>query len=134
MTNQEEHSMSLGEFFWSLLVIYFMFFYFMILFRVVGDLFSDNEASGLVKTAWIIALLFVPFISLCVYLIVRGRSMTERALAHREAAEAAERDYIRRTAGTADDSATKIAKAHELLTSGAITQPEFDTLKAKALA
>ena len=45
-----EHDMSLGEFFWSLLVIYAMFFYFMILFRVVGDLFSDHDTSGVMKT------------------------------------------------------------------------------------
>jgi hypothetical protein len=132
--NQEEHGMDLGDFFWSLLVIYFIFFYFMILFRILGDLFTDGETSGLAKTAWIIALLFIPFLSIFLYLIIRGRGMTERSIAQAQAAEAAQQDYIRRTAGSADDPTAKIAKAQELLNSGAITQPEFESLKAKALA
>jgi hypothetical protein len=126
--------MSFGDFLWSLLAFYFIFFYFMLLFRIIGDLFADHEASGLTKTAWIIFLLFVPFIAIFTYVIVRGRGMTERATAHVQAAEAAQRDYIRRTAGTLDDPTAKIEKAQGLLASGAITQPEFDNLKAKALA
>ena len=68
----EHDDMSLGEFFWSLLVIYAMFFYFMILFRVIGDLFSDQDTSGVMKTVWLIALVLLPFISIFVYLITRG--------------------------------------------------------------
>lgn len=127
--------MSFGEFLWSLLALYFIFFYFMMLFRILGDLFGDREISGLAKTGWIIFLLFVPFLAIFLYLIVRGRAMSERALVRAEAAEAeaAQQDYIHRNAATADDPTATIAKAHELLTSGAITQPEFDSIKAKAL-
>jgi hypothetical protein len=39
--------------------------------------------------------------------------------------------YVRETAG---GSATEIAKAKELLDSGAITQTEYDAIKQKALA
>ena len=126
--------MDFGDFLWSLLVIYFIFFYFMILFRILGDLFSDNEASGLVKTVWIIALLFVPFISIFVYLITRGKAMTERSMAHAAAQDAAQQDYIRQVAGGEKSSTEQIAQAHELLTSGAITQSEFEAIKTKALA
>jgi phosphoglycerol transferase MdoB-like AlkP superfamily enzyme len=130
----KEHGMSLGDFLWSLLVIYFIFFYFMILFRVIGDLFSDKEASGLAKTLWLIFLLFLPFLALFIYLITKGRAMNERALARAQEMNAAQQDYIRQVAGTSDDPTAKIAKAHELLTSGAISPAEFDALKAKALA
>ena len=41
-------------------------------------------------------------------------------------------DYIRSVA-TQTDSAEQIAKAKQLLDSGAITATEYDTLKAKAL-
>jgi len=126
--------MSLGDFFWSLLAFYFIFFYFMIIFRILGDLFSDHETSGVAKAAWIVFLLLVPFVAVIVYLIARGKGMAERSVARAQSAESAQQDYIRRTAGTADDPATEIAKAHELLTSGAITQPEFDSLKSKVLA
>jgi hypothetical protein len=126
--------MSFGEFLWSLLVIYFIFFYFMILFRIIGDLFSDHDTSGWAKTGWIIFLLVVPFIAIFVYLVARGQGMTERAMAQAQAQNAAQQDYIRSVAGSGDDSTAQIAKAHDLLQSGAITQPEFDRLKAKALA
>jgi phosphoglycerol transferase MdoB-like AlkP superfamily enzyme len=126
--------MDLGDFLWSLLVIYFIFFYFMILFRVIGDLFSDQEASGMAKTGWLIFLLFLPFLALFIYLVTKGKAMNERAIARAEQMNAAQQDYIRQVAGTADVPAAEIAKAHDLLTAGAISPAEFDTLKAKALA
>lgn len=129
--------MDLGDFLWSLLVIYFIFFYFMLLFRILGDLFSDHDLSGWAKTGWIIFLLFFPFLAIFVYLIARGKGMYERAAARAQNAQAAQQDYIRQvagTSGTGTDPATQIAKGNELLASGAITQQEFDAIKAKALA
>jgi hypothetical protein len=127
--------MTLGDFLWSLLVVYFMFFYFMILFRILGDLFTDSEMSGIAKTGWIIFLLFLPFLAMIFYLISRGKRMTERAVARSQAANAEQQEYIRRVAGSSKpDPATQIAKGQDLLNSGAITQQEFDGLKAKALA
>jgi len=127
--------MSLGEFFWSLLVIYAMFFYFMILFRVIGDLFSDKDTSGVMKTVWLIALVLLPFITIFVYLITRGSAMNERAIERARDIDQAQQAYIREAAGSgAGDPATQIEKAHQLLTSGAISQAEFDSMKAKALS
>jgi len=126
-----------GEFLWSLLIFYFIFFYFLILFRILTDLFGDRDTSGWIKTVWILALLFLPFITMIVYLIARGKSMAERTIARHEARAADEQAYIRRVAssnGGGGDPAAQIAKGHELLQSGAITQQEFDSLKAKALA
>jgi hypothetical protein len=126
--------MDFGDFLWSLLIFYFIFFYFMILFRVIGDLFSNKEASGLNKTLWLLFLLFLPFLALFIYLITNGQGMTERAMARAAEQNAAQQDYIRQVAGAGDDPAAKIAKAHDLLAAGAISQAEFDALKAKALA
>jgi len=125
---------SFGDFLWSLLIIYFIFFYFMMLFRILGDLFSDSETSGVAKTLWIIFLIFFPFLSIFVYLITRGKAMTERSIAAQKQASANEQDYIRSVAGSKADPTEQIAKAQGLLSSGAITQQEFETLKAKALA
>jgi hypothetical protein len=124
----------LGDFLWSLLVIYFIFFYFIVLFRILTDLFSDHEASGLAKTGWIIFLLVVPFLAMFIYLITRGKAMTERAMAAQQAAQSAQQDYIRQAAGGGADPASQIANGQALLNSGALTQQEFDALKAKALA
>jgi hypothetical protein len=127
--------MTFGEFFWGLLFFYLIFFYLMTLFRIFGDLFSDPDTSGFGKAAWIIFLLFIPFLSMIIYLITRGRRMAERTLARAEASNASQQEYIRRVAGNnGHDPASQIAKAHELLDSGAITRAEFDALKAKVLA
>ena len=127
--------MSFGEFLWSLLIIYFIFFFFMVMFRILGDLFSDPDTSAWAKTGWVIFLLFLPFLAMIIYLIVRGRRMSERAIARSQAANAEQQEYIRRVAGSnGSDPAAQIAKGQTLLESGAITQQEFDALKAKALA
>jgi hypothetical protein len=131
----KELDVTLGDFLWSLLTFYFIFFYFMILFRIVGDLFSDHDTSGLGKTVWILFLLFLPFIAMCVYLITRGKAMTERAIARSQTANADQQEYIRRVAGSgSNDAAAQIAQGKELLSSGAITPQEFEALKVKALA
>jgi hypothetical protein len=127
--------MSLGEFFWTLLVIYAMFFYFMILFRVIGDLFSDKDTSGVMKTVWLIALVLLPFITIFVYLITRGSAMNERAIERARDIDQAQQAYIREAAGSgAGDPATQIEKAHQLLTSGAISQAEFDSRRRRRSA
>jgi hypothetical protein len=126
--------MDLGDFLWSLLVVYFIFFYFMIVFRIIGDIFANREASGLVKTAWIVFLIVLPFLSMFIYLIVNGKEMTQRAMAQAVERDQAQQEYIRQVAGSSDDSTAQIARAHELLNSGAISEQEFSTLKAKALA
>lgn len=124
--------MEFGQFLWSLLIIFFMIMYFIILFSVVVDLFRNHEMNGFVKAVWIVALLFVPFVSLLVYVIIYGRSMGQRQVAAVSQAQQAQEAYIRNVAGT---SATEqIAQAQQLLTSGAISQEEFDRLKAKALS
>lgn len=123
--------MEFGQFLWSLLIIFFMIMYFMILFSVIIDLFRNHEMSGVVKALWIIALLFVPFLSLLIYVIIYGRSMGKRQMVAVSEAQQAQEAYIRNVAGTSPTE--QIAQAQQLLSSGAITQEEFDRLKAKAL-
>ena len=124
--------MAFGEFLWSLLVIFFMIMYFMILFSVVIDLFRNHQMGGFAKAVWIIFLIFVPLISLLVYVIVYGKSMAERQQAAVATAQKEQDAYIKQVAGTSP--AEQIAQAQQLLASGAISQEEFDKLKAKALS
>src|SRR3954449_5781438 len=109
--------MSFGEFLWGLLAFYLIFFYFIMLFRVLGDLFTDRETSAVMKVVWVLFLLFLPWVSLLVYLIVRGRAMSERAFARAVDADEAQQAYIRKVAATApaDEPSAQIAKGHELL-------------------
>jgi membrane protease subunit (stomatin/prohibitin family) len=68
-----------------------------------------------------------------VYLIVRGHGMQERQLEQAKQMHEAQAAYIQSVASSGG-SADQIARAKELLDSGAISQTEFDQIKAKALA
>ena len=106
----------------------------MVWFRCLFDMFSDHTLSGWGKAGWAIVLIFIPWLGALIYLIARGRSMTERQAKAVEQAQAAQADYIKQVAGSGSTPADQIASAKSLLDSGAITQPEYDALKAKALA
>ena len=118
-------------FIWDLFAIFFFVMYFMLLFYVLSDLFRDHTLNGWGKTAWIIALIIFPYLTILVYIIARGKGMQERAMAQAKQYQAAQDEYIKSVAG---GSAAEIEKAHQLLASGAINQQEFDAIKAKALA
>ena len=122
--------------FWDIVELFFWSFvfvaYLMVLFSIVRDLFRDRKLNGVLKAIWILFLIFVPFLTALVYLIARGRGMSERTVAAQQRAQTQADTYIRSVAGS---SATDdIAKAKSLLDSGTITQAEFDKLKASALA
>lgn len=123
--------MTFGEWIWWLIIVFFMVVFFMMLFRIIIDIFRTDD-SGWVKAAWLIALLFVPLLTMLIYVIARGKDMAKRDVQQYTQMQADQADYIRSVAG--NDSATQIKQAHDLLTSGAITQEEFDAIKAKALA
>ncbi|MCC2033693.1 SHOCT domain-containing protein [Microbacterium allomyrinae] len=103
---------------------------------IVIDVFRDHTLNGWAKALWVIFLVLLPFLGALVYLIARGGSMTAREAARASAAQQAQAAYIRDVAGTTSSPspANEIERAQQLLASGTITQAEFDSLKAKALA
>lgn len=112
---------------------FFIIAYLLILFQVIGDIFSDKGLGGWAKALWLILLIAVPYLTAFVYVIVRGKGMhvrrTERAMAAKEATD----QYIRQAAGTLSP-AEEIEHAQALLAAGHITADEFAILKQKALA
>ena len=124
--------MSFWEILWLIVVSFAFIAYLMLMFHIIGDLFRDRETSGWVKAVWIVLLFVFPLLTSLVYIIVRGRGMQERAVAQTQAWQSEQQAYIRETAGTSP--AAQIADAKRLLADGAITEPEFEVLKAKALA
>ena len=124
--------------FWEVLLWSFWFFIWiaalMVWFRCLFDLFSDSSLSGWGKTGWAVLLIFVPWLGALIYLIVRSKSMNERQLAAAAQLKAEQDRYIQQVAGTSGGPADQIARAKDLLDSGAISQAEFDALKSKALA
>jgi ABC-type multidrug transport system fused ATPase/permease subunit len=126
---------SFGDIFWSVLWFFFLFIWLMVLFHVFTDLFRDHSMSGVTKTLWVLFLVFLPFLAVFIYLIVRGKGMGERAAAQQQRAQQEFEGYVRNVAATGDSTPTEqIARAKELLDAGAIDQSEFERLKAKALA
>lgn len=119
------------DFLWMFITIFVFIAYLMALFSIISDLFRDKTLGGFAKAIWFIFLLFLPVLTALVYLIARGKGMGERAQAQAQQVKQAQDDYIRQVAGGAT---AEIAEAKKLLDSGAITQAEFDALKAKALA
>jgi type VI protein secretion system component VasK len=118
---------------WSFLFVAYLF----VLFYILTDLFRDAELSGWWKALWIIFLIFAPYLTALVYIIARGRGMSERQGAAYQQARRAQDEYIKQVAGSAGDSrsaADHIADAKALLDNGTINEAEFNQLKAKALA
>ena len=125
--------MSFWDIIWFIFVSFAFIAYLMFMFQIISDLFRDHTASGWVKALWMICLIFFPFLTAIIYLVVRGKGMYARQSAAIDQARASQEDYIRNVAAPASPG-DQIAQAKDLLDSGAISQAEFDALKAKALS
>jgi uncharacterized membrane protein len=123
---------SFWDLIWWFLVAFIFIAYLFALFAIIGDLFRDHRLNGWFKAIWIIFLIFVPFLTALIYLIARGKGMAERGAAQAKEFKAAQDQYIKSVASSSPSE--EIAKAKTLLDSGAITQDEFDAIKAKALS
>ena len=124
---------SLGEFLLLIFEVFFFVIWIWILITIISDLFRDHELSGWAKAAWVLFLVFIPFLTALIYLIARGPGMTKRGIEQAQEMRAQQDAYIRSTAGTSS-AADDIAKAKSLLDSGAISSEEFEQAKAKLLA
>jgi hypothetical protein len=122
-----------GDVMWTMFVFFAWILFFWMLFGVFGDLFGRHDISGWAKAGWTVFVIVLPFLGIFVYLISQGKGMGERAQDRARAQQTQVDDYVRSVA-TSGPPTEEIAKGKELFDSGAITQAEFDQLKAKALA
>jgi ABC-type multidrug transport system fused ATPase/permease subunit len=120
------------EILWFIIISFALIAYLMVFFHIITDLFRDKSISGWIKAVWMICLVIFPLITAVVYLLARGRGMSERQMEAYGRAQEAQEDYIRSVASTSP--VEQIKQAEQMLSSGTITQAEFDALKAKALA
>lgn len=116
---------------WTMFIFFAWVIWFFLLFRVFGDIFRRHDLSGGGKVGWTILVILLPYIGVFAYLLMNSQGIAERDMSRAQAAQSQMDDYIRTTAG---GSAAEIEKAKQLLDSGAITQSEYDQIKAKALA
>jgi hypothetical protein len=125
-----------GDILLFILEVFFFVIWFWLLIVVFGDLFRDHELSGWAKAIWVIVVVLLPYLGILIYLIARGGGMAQRSAKQMADMQQQFDSYVKATAasGGGGSSVDQIAQAKTLLDSGAISQAEFDSIKAKALA
>jgi hypothetical protein len=118
-----------GSIFWFMLLV--AWFWLMVV--VITDLFRDQDLSGWAKALWCLFVVLLPWLGVLMYLIVRGRSMNERALRASQESEKAFRGYVREAAGSGASVADELSKLADLRDRGVITAADYDSAKAKLL-
>ena len=118
---------------WTLLIIFAWVIWFWLLITVFADVFRRHDIGGGTKALWCIFVIILPFLGVFIYLIAQGQGMAERNQKEVATAQKDFDSYVKNVASSGGPSA-EIERAKGLLDSGAITQAEFDSIKAKALA
>jgi predicted acylesterase/phospholipase RssA len=122
----------LGEALLLCLEVFFFVVWIWILITILNDLFRDHQLSGWAKAAWVLFLVFVPFVTALIYLIARGEGMRDRTIKAQAEARHHMDAYIRQQAHVSpvDD----LHKLNELREKGVLSGEEFERAKAKLLA
>jgi uncharacterized membrane protein YcjF (UPF0283 family) len=115
---------------WTMIIFFAWVIWIWIAITVLLDVFRRHDIGGWTKAAWVVFVIVLPFLGVLVYLIAQHDGMRERSAKQAQAQRQAFDEYVKEAAG---GSAAEIAKAKELLDSGAINQEEFERIKAKAL-
>lgn len=123
---------SFGEILLVALEIFFFVIWIWILITILSDLFRDHELSGWAKAAWVLFLVFIPFLTALIYLIARGEGMRDRTIKAQADAKKHFDEYVREQAHAASP-ADELHKLAELKDKGALSQDEFEQAKAKLL-
>ena len=118
---------------WTMIIFFCWVVWIWLMIVILSDVFR-REISGWSKALWVIVLILLPFLGTLIYLIAHGSGMAERRVRDVQASQQHFDGYVKSVAQSSGGAASEIEKAKGLLDSGAITQAEFDSLKAKALA
>ncbi|WP_121711259.1 SHOCT domain-containing protein [Streptomyces sp. E5N91] len=120
--------------FWAMMWFFIWIMWFVLLFRVVVDVFRDDDLSGWAKTGWLLFTIVLPFLGVFVYVIARGKDMGKREQDHARAKQEQTDRYIRETAGSAGTSeAAELLRLSEIRSRGDITEDEYRRAKEKVL-
>lgn len=122
------------DIFWTLIIFFAWVVWIWIMVAILSDVFRRRDMSGWGKAAWTVFLIVLPFLGALTYLIINHDGIAERNVKQAQVAQAEFDDYVKTVAKNGGGAAAEIEKAKSLLDSGAITQSEFEAIKAKALA
>ncbi|MFI1360760.1 SHOCT domain-containing protein [Streptomyces sp. NPDC020898] len=119
--------------FWTMLVFFLWIMWFVLLFRIITDIFRDDRLSGWAKAGWLAFCVLLPFLGVFVYVIARGRNMGRREIAQARDQQREFDTYIKQTAGGGTSSVDELAKLSEIRAHGDITDEEFRRAKELVL-
>ena len=118
---------------WTMIIFFCFFIWIWLLFTIFADLFRRKDIGGGTKALWIVFVILLPYLGVLVYIIAEHKGMADRNVKQMQQQQEQFDDYVQ-TVAAKGDPASQIANAKSLLDSGAITQAEFDQIKAKALS
>jgi phospholipase D-like protein len=71
--------------FWTMCIFFVWVAWFMLLFRVIADVFRRHDIGGGGKVLWLVFVIAVPFLGVFVYLLAQSGGMAERSMRQVEA-------------------------------------------------
>jgi hypothetical protein len=108
--------------------------WFSLLFSIITDIFRDRDMSGWAKAGWCTFVILMPWLGVFVYLIVRGRSMGERAnWAGARYADSYGGYGAASPAPAGGGIAGEISRLADMREKGLLTPEEYDRAKAQVL-
>ncbi len=111
---------------WTMIAFFFWFMLIWIFISIFADIFRRNDLTGGWKAIWIIVIVLIPFIGALIYIVSRPK-VTAQDVQMMTQADAAQK------AAAGVTPADQIEKLNQLKASGAITEPEYNQLKKKAM-
>jgi hypothetical protein len=122
----DDQSLGFWDLLWGMVIFFFWFMAIWIFISIFADIFRRNDLSGGWKAIWILVLFVLPFLGALIYMISRPKVTAQDVQLMTQADAAAK-------AAAGVSTADQIEKLNQLLASGAITQPEYEALKKKAI-
>lgn len=122
-----------GQMLWSMIWFTLFFLWIWLVIKIFADIFRSDDMGGVAKTLWTLFVIFMPYLGVFVYLIARGRGMTDRDRDALAAQDRAMREYIRDTVAPTGSGASELAQLVDLRDRGAIDEAEFQAMKSKIL-
>ena len=121
-----------GQVLWSIFWFFLFFLWIWLIITVFVDIMRSDDLSGWSKALWVIAIILLPYLGIFIYLIARGGHMAERQVNDAQAADSAQRAYIRDAAGSSG-TADELANLSEMHANGTLSDDEYAQAKARVL-
>ncbi|MFT6289542.1 MAG: hypothetical protein ACJAR2_000127 [Ilumatobacter sp.] len=138
-SNMREFAMLAYDFpilglFWTMMIFFLWVAWIMLVFKVIMDLFRNDDMKGVTKAFWLIFVIVIPWLGVLSYMLTNGTAMTGRDIERQHAMQDEFSAYVRQNVGPSNGSADELAKLAGLRDSGVLSDEEFAAQKSKLLA